>query len=285
MHNEMINNKGDYDIYDKLIAKYARAVLRGKASGMKTDEEGNVTYKAWSNKRVFAELRIVNCEKEVNVRILKWIQEITARPEMHKQLRAAIFGRMKGERPAFNEDGSLTEHATPWAWQMWRAMASLDEIEDGRMVLEELNGSFRDLFEPNSTAAEMLQCIDMSQMRAVTWASAIPPPGFAQQAVHEADRRGGGGSRETVSMQHRKLRPLIRNARGILRTSAIVSRLWSLPFAVDSDITMLLVQIMVLHSQDSMRSCSSILSTSSMRHRSRSHSTAATRSISTRLPT
>ena len=47
-------------------------------------------------------------------------------------------------------------------------MESLDEFEDGRVVLEELHGSFQDLFEPNSTAAEMLHSIDMTQMRAVT---------------------------------------------------------------------------------------------------------------------
>ena len=111
----------DSDDIEKVIVKYARVALLGKAH---TENAGK--HSQWTKAQVLAHWRIGPIAVELRCQRLKSYQSRAAEPENFAQILAAIFGRMRCEKNDTCDDmGALAEHANPWARQ---AAREFDEL-------------------------------------------------------------------------------------------------------------------------------------------------------------
>ena len=92
----------DWARFDRIIAQHGRRALNGRTTVNNLGRNGEVTYRSWSNEKVRPHWRIRRAPTEARVRRLKWLQEISERPQVHCQVLAALFGDpLDGPHPCY----------------------------------------------------------------------------------------------------------------------------------------------------------------------------------------
>ena len=201
-------NKTDTDAFDRMIQRFGRVVMLGKACKKNEEEDkeewinmetGEIqadtikttTYESLNNKTVYRALRLVPSELEIRVRRLKWYQAVAAEPDLHCQTLASWLGTMKNDKgPTMYADGSLSSTANPWAKQIAADLHTLVGIDEGQELLDMLDGRVRQIFGNSPTTAkseatveiehitDRFLRIDMAALRSAYWGHCIPPPGY-----------------------------------------------------------------------------------------------------------
>ena len=168
---------------DAIILRYGRVLLQGKAV---TDQGGKK--KAKKTEAVWKMLRLVPSLIELRIRRLKWLQTIAGKIEKNHQLLTAWLGHFPEEKEkTITQEGGVHPNANPWAKQLAEDIKTVEQIEGGQSLLEEIDGNLLALF---TDKAERFQLLDLDEFRSAFWAKCIAPIGAAeaQQAeVFEAE--------------------------------------------------------------------------------------------------
>lgn len=132
-----------------------------------------------STTEVFQRWRPLRCDDELADRRLRWYQKISAAPQRHSQLLAAVFGTARLDRHMDKQrlslDIKVTEDCTPWARQYWADLMRLRDLEGAEWVAELPNALA--VFQPGSHREAFLE-FDMRQYRASLLWVRVPPPGL-----------------------------------------------------------------------------------------------------------
>ena len=149
----------DYRVVDVAMTRHLRAMLRGQAAGR-------------SNAWVWKHWMLCPAKLELRVRI-KWIKEMVKYPEEHGYIMSVLFGhpefeKGQGIQPTIKEDGSLDEHANPFAKMLMEDLQELRRMASAEQFDEAWDGTFKQLLE-SEVVAGMLDRIDPAVMRADFW--------------------------------------------------------------------------------------------------------------------
>ena len=93
----------DWEKFDSVIVQHGRETLNGRATVKTPEPDGITTYRAWTNEEVRRFWRLPKASTEARTRRHKWVQELSARPQAHCQILAALFGDVPRERPTSRE--------------------------------------------------------------------------------------------------------------------------------------------------------------------------------------
>ena len=100
----MMTTKRDEQEIDTLVGRYLRVFKQGKASGkqISIDEEGEeqISYKGMTNEALFKDALLVSTGAELRIARLKRDQELAFRPQILREIIAALFGSLaiEGEK-------------------------------------------------------------------------------------------------------------------------------------------------------------------------------------------
>ncbi len=174
----------DWQIFNRTLVGYARAVLEGEAAGRLklTDAAGDevIGDKKWPNDKVLRALRLSDIGTEAKVRRIKWYQQIAREPGNHLQILTALFGRLRCEKnDTVTPEGWLTPTANSYAKRFVADIESAAEaFYDGERFKELWQSNVRDLFLDEDIKEQFLST-NFTQFRAAHISVAIPPPGAA----------------------------------------------------------------------------------------------------------
>ena len=103
--------------------------------------------------------------------------------------RAALCGQVDFEtRPTIDHSGKLTTHANPWAIQLREDLEALGACDDGRDLVQELDGRVLLVF---STFKDASVSIDCSVLHRQSLSVTIPPPRICSVPAPGAPRHRG----------------------------------------------------------------------------------------------
>ena len=167
----------DWAKFDRIVAQYGRRALNGRATTKTLGSNGEILFRSWSNEKVRRYWRLPCTRTEGRVRRLKWLQEVSERPQVHCQVLAALFGdTLHGPTGASNE-GRIVGPIGPWACRVVEDLCSLREgVDGGEEFCEDVNGRWLRLF-CSTPEAERFRRFDMAEIRAQETTVRIPPPG------------------------------------------------------------------------------------------------------------
>ena len=155
----------DYSRLERTQMKWLRAIMGRCAfvslnSGVSpvSGSEARV-YHARSNQEVRELTRVFTIRSELLYRRLRWLQQIAAQPQDHKLLLAVVAGRLAAQSDnAFDERGTPTFAAGPWAHQWFTDLCSLEEVS-AKAILNQRG--FWSIFEHDS----IFHKVDVSVVR------------------------------------------------------------------------------------------------------------------------
>ncbi len=176
-------------IYDKMLSKYLRVMMKGAASGAvrTVNDEGKteIAYKPMRTKQVWRYWRLVPTALEVRRRRIAWYQELCREPEYHLQVLAILFGTMAFESEDTLVQGRVAPDANPWALRFEEDILSLNKYDDGLSVLALMQNDLRRLFTDPETR-EAFMSFDTHAITSEYWSVAVPPPGTHLEAESES---------------------------------------------------------------------------------------------------
>ena len=162
---------------DKYALKRGRQLMHGGAC-IKSEADGQVTYKALPSIAVFRFLRIVPAHIELRVRRLRFWQQVARYPQLHSVLLGCIFSQFDFEPHAsLDPDGRPTRHANPWLQLLADDIHSMSVLDSAALMIDELGGRVLPIF---TELREEFIRIDVSEFRARFLGNAVPPPGWAE---------------------------------------------------------------------------------------------------------
>ena len=155
----------DYSRLEKTQMKWLRAIMGRCAfvsltSGVSPVSESEArVYHARSNQEVRELTRGFTIRSGLLYRRLRWLQQIAAQPQDHKLLLAVVAGRLATQSDnAFDERGTPTFAARPWAHQWFTDLCSLEEVS-AKAILNQRG--FWSIFEHDS----IFHKVDVSVVR------------------------------------------------------------------------------------------------------------------------
>ena len=143
----ILYSASDWGLFDKLIAQYGRRALNGQATEKIPQPDGTTRYRAWTNEKVWRHWRLHKASTEARVRRLKWLQEISERPQVHCQILAALFGDIPFESTRACNEGRIIGAIGPWARRLIDDISSMAHLVDGgEDFIEDLDSRWLRLF-------------------------------------------------------------------------------------------------------------------------------------------
>ena len=117
----------DYEIMDRHLVRWLRALLHGKAKSV--DAQGRI--RSLTNEQVWKKWKLVPCRVEMLTRRLRWYQSWARRRDNStRQIFLAVFGVYDFEAEPTVALGHLTRTANPWAMRFTEDMEELASICD-----------------------------------------------------------------------------------------------------------------------------------------------------------
>ena len=183
---------------DKLIAKYLKVMLKGKATWV---TEGGL--RTLSHEKLRFYWRIPRVATEARVHRVKWLQSMAVNPQHHKQVLAALWGRLGPAGPEqLTPEGVTRTGANPWALQLERDLEEFSKLEGWCELLAEARTSsggisIKKLFECGF--AERFCSSDAGQLRQAELSREVPPPCWDREEYErQQDQQEGPASGEAV---------------------------------------------------------------------------------------
>ena len=86
-------SKIDEQRIDTVFFRFARRIMKGKAAVRTTNSDGSETVRTLTNRQVVLKLGVCQPSVYLQCERVKWLQTMFRKPELNKQLIAAMFGK------------------------------------------------------------------------------------------------------------------------------------------------------------------------------------------------
>ena len=165
----------DYCVFDKILARRLRVLMKGKACSKSLRSDGSVRFSAMTNLAVLKFCRVLPTYIEVPISNLKMVQRWCGDLEHNQWILTIFFSPcLPFEDDAYDFNNRPCSVLHPWAKQLLEHILLLSNVEGGESFLESLNGDMMKLiWVPEITEAFL--SLNISELEP-WWLSLDPPP-------------------------------------------------------------------------------------------------------------
>ncbi len=131
----------EFVLLDRLVCEWGRMLLQGRASGNFYDQDQQLQYDPWPNKRVLQYLGWGGFEIETKSQRLRFWQNVIKNNTQFAQFLALVLGQLPQEtQSSHNPDDTVADSANPWLRLLVQDIDSLRKFDDYQGLVEAMEG-------------------------------------------------------------------------------------------------------------------------------------------------